>query len=98
MQSNKWWLMRSLYIRQLIIQDLSPSIHKQLTETIEVLENIVSSVNDDELLVLYYLERIQIHLQLFSEISKVYPLMHIVRSRLWLEEVNLHGNNFFYFS
>ncbi|XKL66065.1 hypothetical protein PGB90_009485 [Kerria lacca] len=85
LQSKTWWLMRSLYILQLLIPDPSPSLHDQLFSIMKEIENNIISFGDETLKVLFNLERIQIHLQLFSEVSKVEPLIQCIRDSLHLD-------------
>ena len=83
--------MRSLYIHQLILEDPSPSIHEQLVTATKYLGDTLKNGKNDELLVLFYLEKIQIHLQLYSETSDVKDVINGIRSRLHLKEVKLDG-------
>lgn len=83
--------MRSLYIHQLVLEDPSPSIHEELVIVTKCLEDSLKTTKNNELLVLFYLEKIQIHLQLYSEISDVKDLINKVHSRLHLKEVKLDG-------
>lgn len=83
--------MRSLYILQLLIPDPSPSLHDQLFSIMKEIENNIISFGDETLKVLFNLERIQIHLQLFSEVSKVEPLIQCIRDSLHLD-TSLIGN------
>lgn len=90
--------MRSLYLHQLILHDPSPNIHDELVVVMKYLEDALKKAKNHELLVLFYLEKIQIHLQLYSETSEVKDLVEKIHSRLHLKEVELDGNLRSYFS
>lgn len=89
-QTKNWWMFRSLYIHQLLLPDPSPSIHEQLITLMTKLDKEVPLFHDSRLNVLYLLEKIQIHLQLYSEVSKAQSFVDGLLNELQLE-ANLIG-------
>ncbi|XP_065208755.1 tetratricopeptide repeat protein 27 [Planococcus citri] len=84
LSSKKWWLMRSLYIRQSLLSDPSPALHQELTSLVSSLEDQFRS-DDSHLKIFLHLESVQISLQLYSEISKVQPWLDQVHRSLHLQ-------------
>lgn len=83
-------MLRSLYIHQLLLPDPSPSIHEKLITLMAKLDQEVPVFHDSKLNALFLLEKIQIHLQLYSEISKAQSFMDILLKDLQLQ-ANLIG-------
>ncbi|KAK7601112.1 hypothetical protein V9T40_008553 [Parthenolecanium corni] len=88
--TKDWWMLRSLYIHQLLLPDPSPSIHEKLITLMAKLDQEVPVFHDSKLNALFLLEKIQIHLQLYSEISKAQSFMDILLKDLQLQ-ANLIG-------
>lgn len=78
-------MLRSLFIHQLLLPDPSFSIHEELTALMTKLDDEVAALGDSKLNVLLRLEKIQIHLQLYSEITRAQLLMNSLLNDLQLE-------------
>lgn len=88
--------MRNLYINQLLLDEPSPLIHQQLDNLMTKMNEILSSSDDATLKNIFNLERIQIHLRLYSEISKAEPLVGVLCEDLKLD-VTLIGKSMMLF-
>ncbi len=79
--------MRLYFIHQLLLDDASPLIHSELSSAIALVEKDLDYLNDPALKILFNLEKIQIYLQLYSQVSKAEPVIDSVLEDLQLQAV-----------
>lgn len=84
--------MRSLHVHQMLLNDPSPTIHKELNSVTADLEKQFQS-EESPLKIVFYLEIVQIYLQNYSEISKVQTWLDYAHKHLQLQ-ATLVGKKF----